>query len=174
MDLDPIITAIITGFRKRADRIYPLRAALPTMTASFSLGESRSVLDGIDSRIEELASSLFPWPEIDPFGEHEISADLQCDPTIDEAEFAHRIAEYRKRTSADFERETKTALAYRDAAKPAVLAMVTDFAMHATAADLDSDLYNRLNNLLAEVGLSRIAELNDHHRHRALAVIAAR
>ena len=123
MSIDPVVTAIITGFQQRNDRIYPLRAALPTTTATFSLGESKSVLDGHRDHLRHVA------------------ADLDNGTTCNE---------------------------------DTVLAVVTDFAMHATAADLDSDLYDHLNHLLTEVGLTPIADANDHYRRRILDTLAAR
>ena len=52
--------------------------------------------------------------------------------------------------------------------------MVATFAMHATAADLDSDLYDHLNHLLATVGFTPITDVSDHYRRRILDAIAAR
>lgn len=58
--------------------------------------------------------------------------------------------------------------------KEAVLTIVKDFAMHATAADLNSALYDHLNHLLTTVGLTPITDTTDHYRRRILDAIAAR
>jgi len=174
MAIDPVATAIDTGFKNRSERIYPLRAALPVADAKFSLGESRSVLDLTAQRVGELSSALCPWPEIGPFDATEYAADLQADPTIDEYEFNRRMTRFKETRQAAFERDTRAAEADRDSARPAALALVADFAMHATAADLSGKLYADLNDFLAEVGLTRIDDLDDRSRARALAVIAAR
>lgn len=123
MSLDPVITAITTGFQQRNDRVYPLRAALPTTSGTISLGESKSVLDGHRARLRTLAADL--------------DDGTPC-------------------------------------TKETVLDIVTDFAMHATAADLDSDLYDHLNHLLTTVGLTPITDTTDHYRRRILDTIAAR
>lgn len=123
MSLDPVVTAITTGFRQRNERVYPLRAAFPTTNGRISLGESKSILDGHRAQLRHLAADL--------------DDGTACD-------------------------------------KETVLAIVTDFAMHATAADLDSVLYDHLNHLLTAVGLTPITATNDHYRSRILDTIAAR
>jgi hypothetical protein len=86
----------------------------------------------------------------------------------------HQIATLDDALSGSPETANKDALTPREAAQPQVLSMVATFAMHATAADLDSDLYDHLNHLLATVGFTPITDLSDHYRYRILDAIAAR
>lgn len=86
----------------------------------------------------------------------------------------HQIADLDDDLSGSPETANKDALTPREAAQPQVLSMVATFAMHATAADLDSDLYDHLNHLLATVGFTPITDVSDHYRRRILDAIAAR